>query len=331
MEMLEKIEVDPNADRKLPGLRIALDNAAVRDTLAATCFTNGVRLEKVQSRVLKYKPGKTCVIAYSCSPDAPEASPIEIIGKMYRKSRGEDIARRVERLWRSTLNVNGGPSLQIPEPLGYAAKTGLVFQRRASGRVLTEFGPEEDVEKAILWSARNLAALHLTNVIGLPPKTMRDHIDKLCHPGPQKLCKAAPETSPLVRAILTALEDERRLANLWLCPVHGDMNLSQIIVQERNVCFIDFDGLCLSHPALDVGNFIVTIKVKFPEVGEKLAETFLSAYLEQRNIERVAGLHLYMALAYLRRAMIQFRSRKSTWLKDAVKLLQSGKSCLESV
>ena len=54
---------------------------------------------------------------------------------------------------------------------------------------------------------------------------------------------------------------EARLRDAPLTPVHGDLALMQVFVHADRAFFIDFDGFCRSHPALDLANLTIALGV----------------------------------------------------------------------
>lgn len=320
------------SDPKLPGLARALDEKFMRALLAAT-LGRELHLEEnffpaLRCRILKHAPGKRCVIVYEL-----DDGPRRFIGKIYRKNRGEMIFANWRLLWQSAdaQAARTGEPLGMPEPLVYFPELGMVLQRAVPGRPLTEKSTDADWRLAMRCIGRNLATLH-----GLPPvmgekKTLADHLQKYCHPGPQALCDACPELAPLVTTILRGLAAQESSASVPACPVHGDLNLAQIFIAGEQAWFVDFDGLCLTDPALDVGNFLVTLQVHHEPAYESLSEIFLEEYKARRPLQMLAGLRTYQAFACLRRAMICTRAPAvPAWRQQARHLLEAGSIFLKN-
>jgi hypothetical protein len=318
------------SDRKLPGLECALDNGAMRMVLAAH-----VRREtddgenavpQVRHRVLKYAPGKRCVIEYWLYANGNQHHPQRIIGKMYRKNRGQVIFENLRNLWQAACGSRrSGAHFGMPEPVAYLPDIEMVLQAVVPGRQLSAFSENDDLATAIRYVAENLAALHGLAVSAGEKRTLDEHIGRYCHPGPQALMESCPELAPLVKEILNGLAKDESLLRAPISPVHGDLNLAQIFIAEDRAFFIDLDGFCLSYAALDVGNFSVTLKVHFGSRGDELIRIFLESYLLRRPSQMLAGLRTYQALAYLRRALICFRQQAGAdWPSQARRLLEAG-------
>jgi hypothetical protein len=316
-------------DRKLPGLMRATNNEEMRLALATALnrgLRNGRAFTRTRHQVLKHTPGKRCVIEYRLEPDGSR-----VIGKLYRQNRGEKIFANLRSLWHaSQAHANGGTVFGMPQPLAYVPDIGMVLQSAVPGRPLSDFAGRDDLPAAIGQAAKNLAALHGLAVATGEKRVMQAHIEKYCHPGPQALMEAVPDAAPLVERILGALASDESLASAPLGPVHGDLGPAQIFIDGGRAFFIDFDGFCLSHPALDLANFLVALKVHFAPRRHELAGIFLETYRESRPPEMLAGLGLYQAFIHLRRAMICFRRQAAAdWRRQVRQLLEAANALLE--
>ncbi len=308
------------SDRKLPGLALALNHETMRAQLAAV--REGEDFSRVRHRVLKHTPGKRCVIEYVLDANGEPHGSQRLIGKIYRKERGEVIFENLRQLWQAG---GAGMSFGMPEPLAYLPDMRMVLQRVVPGRQLLDFSENDDLSTAVRYVAENLAALHGLAVSAGEKKSLDDHIRKYCHPGPQALIEACPQAAPLVENILAGMAQETSLNGAPICPVHGDLNLAQIFIAGDRAFFIDLDGFCFSHAALDAGNFLITLQVHFGGKSDELRRIFLEGYLSRRPPQTLAGLRAYQALAYLRRAVICFRQQaEADWRKQARRLLEAG-------
>jgi len=319
-------------DRKLPGLARALEGEAMRAPLAEALRQApgfGHELLRVEPLILKYTPGKRCVLEYRLFTRKQPEQPQRLIAKMYRKERGRIIFENLLSLWRaSTHDGASGLCLRMPEPIAYLPAVSMVLQSVAPGRQLSTLAVREDLTAAVPLIAQNLAALHRLNLDRGESKTLADHLAKYCHPGPEALGAACPESAPLVAQLVEGLLAER-LPSAALVPAHGDLNLAQIFVSRQAAFFIDFDGFCRTHAALDLGNFLVTLQTHFGETSAELEEAFLQTYREHTAVENFIGLHVYQAFAYLRRAMIAFRGQmEPNWQAYVRQLLEKGCSLL---
>jgi thiamine kinase-like enzyme len=320
-------------DRKLPALEKAVDSTEMCRILAASMQEPGNSkpgsIRALDYKILKYKPGKTCVIEYSLYPASDSTRPILMIGKMYRKNRGETIFANLMALWRNAGNcplaIPGNSTFCMPRPLGYASELGMVFQEKITGVPLGKCLSAGDPESAIRGVAKNLAVLHSLPLISAEVKSLADHTRKFTQKSAAQLIEEMPEAKKKLAFLIDALCNDSLRFDAPIVPAHGDLNLSQVIVANKQACFLDFDGFSLSHAALDVANFMVILSVKHNRSGVDLADIFQSAYLEYRSIERITGLNCYLALAYLRRAFICFRLQAGPGWRDEVKsmLLES--------
>ncbi len=299
-------------DPKLPTLELALSDQAMQSKLyQALNPQNGLgSFSAIRHRVLKHKAGKHCVIEYLPEMNGQAAIPPRVIGKLYRDQRGEKMFENLQNLWAAADQA--GKTFGMPRLLAYLPELGMVIQEAVPGWPMNSLLNNKNLSSAVRVTARNLAALHRLNVPSLEKRSMADHLKKYCRPGPEVLMETFSEITPLLKKIVNQLLDEERLEPIPVATVHGDLGLEQIFIYEDQAFFIDFDGMCRSHAALDVGNFLVALRVYLGDESQQLSQLFLSTYLEELGAEQVEGLNIYCAFAYLRRAMICFRKSISS-------------------
>jgi len=321
-------------DRKLPALEKAQDNRYMilhltevfKQSQGETPFV----CQSVKHKILKYKPGKTGVILYQVNDQDGSNQPEEIIGKIYRFDRAQRINDYLSKIW-CTIGkpIGDTPAFGMAKPLGSSRELGMAFQEKIDGVALEDV-KKKDLSAAMKHTGRNLAILHESDLDG-PEKSITDHITKYCHPGPDSLLQALPHLQAKVDALRDGILMIGDLANHSPVPSHGDLNISQIFIKDERAFFIDFDGFCLTYAGLDVGNFMVTLEVRFPDSGQELSDCFLQAYLKQRNCEEIPELKYCRSFAYLRRAMICFRKKeKKNWPAEVERLLDCGLACLQN-
>lgn len=298
-------------DPKLPSLPRALDDVALP---ALFQRTPGLHLSgpasqcTVRHQVLKHKPGKHCVIRYTLYPNGRDRPPkISLIGKLYRDQRGAERFKKMHLLWHAAQQQQPDARPGMPEPVAYLPELGMILMSCIPGRDLYAFIGQADVSEPIRRTAANLGKLHALKIPSLDTSGLAEHLVKFCRPGPQALAEAYPEFNGVIQDIMTALAKIDRES--WpLCPVHGDLNFGQVLMDGQRLNFIDFDGLCNAHPALDVGNFLAAVRVYFPAQYPNLEAIFIETYLKYQPDAMLAGLSHYLALAFFRRATIHHRS-----------------------
>ncbi|MDZ7266767.1 MAG: phosphotransferase [candidate division KSB1 bacterium] len=307
-------------DRKLPGLRQALDPAAVRAWLLSRVPGLADAEDTPAITLLKYTPGKRCVLAYECG-GAPRR---RLIGKIYRHDRGLAVFDNMSRLWQ--VAQRSDPPFHMPRPLVYLPEWGMVVQEAAGGIRADHLLRQQTFAGVVQAAARNLAALHRLEV-ELPRRdNLAQHLLKLCHPGWEHLLADLPEENTRLRRIITHLLATHPRRSLG--PVHGDLTLTQIFSNAGEVSFIDFDGLCHAPAALDVGNFLVALEMHLGPDSQPLRAAFLEQYDRLRPLTTLPAMAEYRALAYLRRAMIAWRQRPRHWRQRAQALLAAAEHAL---
>jgi aminoglycoside phosphotransferase len=289
-------------DARLPGLAIATDDAAMSGTLGTVLGVPAAGdSPAVAHRVLKHTRGKRCVIDYAVGQGSGAR---RAIGKLYRGDRGDALFRLQSGLLE--LALREGVRFAMPTPLAYVAPLGMVLQTAVPGVVLSARGADADWSGPLVRTAENLVALHaLTPRIGAP-RSIAEHLSRQCRPGPEALATegvaVVERAARLVRRLcaLDRPDAARAIA-------HGDLGLSQVFDDGTRAWFVDLDSLCLSSPALDVANFLVSVHNRLGDAGEAAQRAFLDRYREAAAPDALRDLPLYYALAWYRRAVIACR------------------------
>lgn len=290
-------------DVKLTGLDQAVDDTVMCARFAATLNSGRPPVQGVRHAVLKHTLGKRCVIEYWV--DAVGVDEERLIGKVYRDQRGARVFESLRRL-HAAAAVNGDrPPFHMAEPLVYFRDLGMVVQTAVPGVELSRMSTDGDWVGAMRAVADNLAALHDLPV-DAEPRALAELTHKLCRPRPDELVIAWPELAGAVENIQQALSLVDA-ADPGTSLVHGDLGLGQVLFREDRAFFVDLDGVCRSHAALDVANFIVSLRLRLGPMSAEPERVFTERYRERRPGEALAWLEAFEALAYLRRAAAAFR------------------------
>jgi len=308
-------------DTKLKALEQAVDDGVMRERFAASLDSGRPPVASVRHAVLKHTPGKRCVIEYWI--DMPGVPRERIIGKVFRDQRGARVYQTLRRLHaaRRAQGPDRAP-FHMAEPLAYYDDLGMLVQTAVPGRELSQLGADADWIGAMRAVADNLAALHELPVEA-EPRTVSELTHKFCRPRPDELVLLRPELGDAVENILQALALVDAAAP-GTSVVHGDLGLGQVLYGDERAYFVDLDGLCRSHAALDVANFLVSLRLRLGPMSPEPERAFTERYLERRP-ESLAWLDAFEALAYLRRATAAFRKSLATdGLERAKRLLAVG-------
>ena len=309
-------------DSKLVTLGLVVDDDAMRERFAATLNSGRPPAAGVRHTVLKHTPGKRCVIEYWI--DLPGADEERIIGKVYRGQRGARVYQSLRSLHAAaTEGARNGTRFHMAEPLAYYDDLGMLVQTAVPGLSLSHLGSDGDWAGAMRAVADNLAALHEL-AVDVEPAAVAELTHKLCRPRPDELVALRPELAAEVENILQALALVDA-AGPGDCVVHADLGLGQILFDGERASFVDLDGLRRSYAALDVANFLVSLRLRLGPMSPEPERVFTERYIERRPGEPLAWLDAFEALAYLRRAAAAFRkSSDADGFERAKRLLAIG-------
>ncbi len=230
------------------------------------------RLEVVG--VLKYKPGRRCVLAYALHGrhrETGQAVLRQAVGKVFRDERGERLLALQERLYRHGFGPDAPDGIDVPQPLAYIPEMRMLLQARVPGETLDALALRGGVGPQAARAGQALAKLHSSRAFALPsgnghgaprdavqlkPYALADELRGL-EDYTARLAQDRPDALPAVQALRAALLDWAATlpAPPVTTPLHRDFYYSQVLYDGPHLHLIDFDLLAQGDPAIDVANF----------------------------------------------------------------------------
>jgi hypothetical protein len=273
--VLHAFPVDP----ALRGLVTAADDAQVAPALASVLprSLSGLELSGLRTEVVKYVVGERAVLRYELwwrvQPSGRTVRQV-VFGKVFADDRGAEVAATVTALQgalRDGPGVRKQPFL-LPRVLGYLPESRLLLSEalpgspRIPGLVRADVahgrGPDADAATTALHGlARVAAALHRptdglvvqgTTVDGRQRTPARE-IDRLLA-GAEGLATLAPGLGGALASHLRALRPLAESSALPMALAHGDLTLSEVLVDGPIHSVFDLDSACVAEPALDLGH-----------------------------------------------------------------------------
>lgn len=262
------------------------------------------------AEVLDNPGGERPVVGYECRAGARGAAGglRRVVAKTYNDDLGAKSFAAMTVL-QAGVAAAGATTLRVPQPLRYDARRRCLLQERAAGRSLGTLLDSADLPPAMTVAGRALAELHSLALDGGRPKTLSEHIGELMRPHPGQLAMAFPEYRLRIEAILAALA-QALPGDVAPVPLHRDFHPRQIFINGAQGWIIDWDLHAHGDPALDVGNFLMSLRLK--RLPAAAAAAFMLGYAQIRDDPKMwRRVWAYRALNYLRRACKHFRLQQA--------------------
>lgn len=327
----------PLLARRLPGFRS-------RGT--AVPAEPALRFQGVQQiDVLKYKPGRRCVLAYSLAGRERQAGRprrLQVIGKVFRDDRGQRLHRLHQQLWRAGFGAHAADGISVPASLAYVPEMRMQVQALAPGQTLNERLADGAIAPLIPLTARGLAKLHAlpAGAGGVTPWRQYLLGDEL-----QSLDRFLAELAERRPRALSAVRSLRDALCAWadtlppadaLTPVHRDFYYSQVLYAGGRLTLIDFDLFALGDPAIDVANFTAHLVFlgmdRLGRADALMADAalFLESYARLRPVDDafLARHQFYQAATFYRLLNVVSSRPGLAHLFDD--LLRRAAACLEA-
>lgn len=199
-------------------------------------------------------------------------------------------------------NGFGYSLLTVPHPLFYSQKFKATFYRGSKGRNFYYFIRENrlgEIERTIPQIAAWFAKLHKLPADNIGNFNQKNSRIKTAIPGKERILRSIefkyPHYYPIYKNLYNNfIRQEEGFLNStkkrWL--VHGDAHPENIIrVGEKKLAVIDFNDLCVSDHARDVGCFLQQFgymgsrKIEDADFVSKMKDLFLEKYLGYMKME----------------------------------------------
>jgi hypothetical protein len=278
------------SDDALPVLTSLVDPAAARalleESLRASAYP-GISIRACTPEVMRYHPGSRCTVRYRLEyAPGSETGPAMVVAKTYHGDKGKAAFAGMTALWSTELA--SGRLVRLAEPLAYVPALRLLVQgpiaeqetlKKLVRSSVFEPSPEKldrlarEVDKV----AEGLAALHASGVSLGESLSWEDELAEVR----EMLDRLSPALPGIVDAATPLFEVLQRLNEACPrdagVPTHRSFRPAQILLNQGDIGFIDFDGLCTAEPACDVALFRASLR---KAAAEAPSRTGLPAQME---------------------------------------------------
>jgi thiamine kinase-like enzyme len=305
----------PN-DPQLPHLPLVVDGDKVKSYLPYQVLPDGWAenplSQQVTVEIIHYYPEERCTLRYHLHGGTlTQPQTITLIGKTFRDDSGEKIYRRLQEAWQQSIAQPG--QFRVAQPLAYTAAIKTIWMRHEAGAPLLRVINPTNAGELLSSVARGLVALQCSKFSGTKPLTFGDQVREL-ESKVQKLSHALPDLAPSLQAMAACLAQEavgfEQSAGLL---IHGDFHIRQLLVDQDEIIFLDFDELALGDPLQDVANFIVDLHFEgFPRpLVREMARLFVQAYCTYADWPvPLARLQWHIRYQFLTRAYRFYRQHR---------------------
>jgi len=329
---------EPIINDKLDTLDTALDENHMRGVLTPlveALHDRPVRIEELGVDILRRR-NKRCVVRYRMglrNGSPGPLKPFNLIGKVFKKSRGESVFSDMQELWSHGFRREESELISMPEPLAFLPDLCMLILEEIPGPAIKDALLLDPSPRYMRQLAQVLIKLHTCDFVPGPPFRMREHLLR-CHPKFQVLQHVCPELEADIDTIVkSAIEIESGYSDDLFTAIHGDFHMGQIHVEDGRAYLIDFDALSYGDPAADLGNVLVFLKGKSRKMEEipELIDVFFDEYFQHMDPAIMDRVPLYEAVTHLRRACKRLRFKSPRWEKKIERMIGAGLECIESV
>jgi aminoglycoside phosphotransferase (APT) family kinase protein len=241
-----------------------------------TCGT-GWRLKDANVVVLRYMPGKRLTLRCHGSLEGENGATqnFSVIVKQFRS------ARRAAGVYQNLHSFSNGrtvPAVRVPRALAINEHCGLVLMEDLPGHELKRALRQMDALRVMGDLGRLLAAFHQMPKRVRHRATRRNELREVAIAG-RTIGAARPALRLRLRACLASLRAIEPIDTAPTVLLHGAFRLKHVFIHEGKLALLDLDGMCMGHPAYDLGNFLSSLY--YLEEQERFAASERRAYIRQ--------------------------------------------------
>jgi hypothetical protein len=280
----------PGLDTRLPGLRMLHDPDAARALIAAI---EGQDPGPVTVSLMAHRLGKRAVLR--CENADRQVRYARL--RTDKSGSGQTAFARHQRLWAA---LKDDPLLRVPEPLGQSTEMGVALFAELPGTAPVLEGSEG--VRACHAIGRALTRLQDLRLSDLP---VHDGMAEamLLRTWHSRLTTVFPTRAEAfvvaIDTVCPALVRHRFRA----VPCHRDLHEKQVLMDGARAGLLDFDTLCLGHPAMDAGNLMAHLFLMGVTTGRRRAAVETAIVNAIRHVPE-RDLRLWRRAALLRLCMI---------------------------
>jgi hypothetical protein len=246
----------PGLDERIDALRLLRKPGLVTGDLPPP-FAAGPEASP-SAELLAHRLGKRCVVRLRNVGTA--GADDSVIAKMFPHRRGGDARAfaTMDKLWRRGFKRDA--AIHIPQPLAHLSRWSTVLMEDVCDEPVSCLCGLDPLAGALA-AGRALRALHRAPI---EPERKHgiEHEIGILDAWVRLVTEIYPDRGESYHGALAAIAAELRgAASFEPTPVHRDFHEKQVAVSAERTVLMDFDTLCISDPALDLGNFIAHVEL----------------------------------------------------------------------
>jgi aminoglycoside phosphotransferase (APT) family kinase protein len=244
-----------------------------------------------------------------------------VVAKGYPDDSGARTFDTMQML-HAALSRRSDGTLRVPQAHWYDAARRCLVQEFACGERFDALRGGAGFAAALELAGRALAELHRLEVAAGAAKGMAEQVAELMRPHPLELGARLPHLRARIETLLARL-CAAVPADVAAVPLHRDFHLRQLFLDGRQVWVLDWDLFGCGDPALDVGNFDMSLELKDVAASDRAA--FLAGYVAVRPDPGVlARVGVYRAFKALRRACKHCRQHGGDWTVQSERMVAAA-------
>ena len=286
----------------------------------------------LKNTLVRYKPERRAVFQFrtkAVNRSTDQRQKLKLYWRVYADGQASEVFRRMDML---ADTFGKSDLLSTPRPIGCDPSTGVLVMKEIEGTPLEMILNTAEAGPSIKLTGAGLAHFHSVIDKQLPLLGVEDYLEKARES--QKMLSAlsvqlGAQGHGLFESLVRLAPKETIRHGL----AHGDFYYGQVLINDSQVGFVDFDRSHIGSPLVDLGNFLAHLKLlklgKRLVNDDKLSSEFLNAYHHESDVVYDSrDLQWWIALSLLLLAVGPFRRLEPEWIDRSSRILEAAEELL---
>ncbi|PSB23067.1 aminoglycoside phosphotransferase [filamentous cyanobacterium CCP2] len=272
------------------------------------------------SRLVRYKAGKRCLIEYDVEVNRSGVSQfITWIGKVRAKGLDRHTYELQCALWQNGFSADSPDGISVPEPIGTIPDWQMWLQRKVPGTTATSLLSRTENTHLAHRIAEAIHKLHQSNLMPHRHHGMEQEL-AILHDRLGRVVHQQPQWQSRLEQILQQCDRlAAQMTTPQVCGIHRDFYPDQVLVDSSRIYLLDLDLYTNGDPGLDIGNFnghLIEHSIRFlgnPEALTKQQNALTARFTELAGETTRRSIQVYTLLTMVRHIYLstQFPERRS--------------------
>lgn len=286
----------------------------------------------LKNTLVRYKPERRAVFRFrtkAVNRNTDQRQRLKLYWRVYGDGQAGEVFRRMDML---ADTFGKSDLLRTPRPIGWDPYNEVLMMEEIEGTSLEMILSTSEAAPSVRLAGAGLARLHSVIDKQLPLLGVEDYLEK-ARESQRMLSSLSARLEAQADRLFESLAQSAPKETIRHGFAHGDFYYGQVLINDSQVGFVDFDRSHIGSPLVDVGNFLAHLKLL--KLGKRLVNTdklsseFLNAYNQGSGLVYDSReLQWWTVLSLLLLTVGPFRRLEPEWIDRSSRILEAAEELL---